>query len=251
MLPTACMLLKAFLCNATVCVTRLDLHSQLRPGAACEPRPATARGTPAARYPAGARAGAIAGEDCLITSGPPTDARSGQPVMVCIWQSPLSTVRGLARMTAVVCSATVSCASLEITRTRCRRLPPWTREDANRSLARPDRCPPMGTGEYCRLRWRSTVTIFWRVGGAMCIGTLLSMPRAQGLFHRAIAQSGAAHPVIEPRRRVATCAGISPRSLASKQPERRSRWSPLSTPAAQAELDADLFAHPAPRALGR
>src|SRR3989442_1583178 len=40
------------------------------------------------------------------------------------------------------------------------------------------------------------VTIFGESAGAMCIGTLLSMPRAQGLFHRAIAQSGAAHQVI-------------------------------------------------------
>ena len=40
------------------------------------------------------------------------------------------------------------------------------------------------------------VTIFGESAGAMSIGTLLSMPRAKGLFHRAIAQSGAAHPVI-------------------------------------------------------
>src|SRR2546425_2111584 len=36
------------------------------------------------------------------------------------------------------------------------------------------------------------VTIFGESAGAFSVATLLSMPRAQGLFHRAIAQSGAA-----------------------------------------------------------
>ena len=39
------------------------------------------------------------------------------------------------------------------------------------------------------------VTVFGESAGAMSIGTLLSMPRAEGLFRRAIAQSGAAHHV--------------------------------------------------------
>ena len=40
------------------------------------------------------------------------------------------------------------------------------------------------------------VTVFGESAGAMSIGTLLSMPRAEGLFRRAILQSGAAHHVI-------------------------------------------------------
>ncbi len=39
------------------------------------------------------------------------------------------------------------------------------------------------------------VTIFGESAGAMSIGTLLGVPRAKGLFHRAILQSGAAHNV--------------------------------------------------------
>jgi len=39
------------------------------------------------------------------------------------------------------------------------------------------------------------VTIFGESAGAMSVGTLLGTPRAQGLFHKAIAQSGAAHNV--------------------------------------------------------
>jgi para-nitrobenzyl esterase len=39
------------------------------------------------------------------------------------------------------------------------------------------------------------VTIFGESAGGMSVGTLLGTPAAQGLFHRAIAQSGAAHNV--------------------------------------------------------
>src|SRR5690606_18594386 len=41
----------------------------------------------------------------------------------------------------------------------------------------------------------ANVTIFGESAGAMSIGMLLAMPRARGLFHRAILQSGAAHHV--------------------------------------------------------
>jgi para-nitrobenzyl esterase len=40
------------------------------------------------------------------------------------------------------------------------------------------------------------VTVFGESAGAMSIGVLLSMPRAEGLFRRAILQSGAAHHVV-------------------------------------------------------
>ena len=43
------------------------------------------------------------------------------------------------------------------------------------------------------------VTIFGESAGAMSVGTLLALPAARGLFHRAIAQSGAAHNTFEPR----------------------------------------------------
>jgi para-nitrobenzyl esterase len=39
------------------------------------------------------------------------------------------------------------------------------------------------------------VTIFGESAGAMSVGTLMGAPRAQGLFHAAIAQSGAAHNI--------------------------------------------------------
>ena len=39
------------------------------------------------------------------------------------------------------------------------------------------------------------VTIFGESAGAMSVATLMSMPRAKGLFHRAIVESGTAHSV--------------------------------------------------------
>ncbi len=44
------------------------------------------------------------------------------------------------------------------------------------------------------------VTIFGESAGGMSVGTLLGTPRAQGLFHRAILQSGAAHNVSTPQK---------------------------------------------------
>jgi para-nitrobenzyl esterase len=41
------------------------------------------------------------------------------------------------------------------------------------------------------------VTVFGESAGAMSIGVLLSMPRAEGLFRRAVLQSGAAHHVVD------------------------------------------------------
>jgi len=43
---------------------------------------------------------------------------------------------------------------------------------------------------------RENVTIFGESAGAMSVGTLLAVPRAQGLFRRAICQSGAADRVV-------------------------------------------------------
>ena len=42
----------------------------------------------------------------------------------------------------------------------------------------------------------NNVTIFGQSAGAMSVATLLAMPRAEGLFRRAIAQSGAGHHVL-------------------------------------------------------
>ncbi|MFB0514698.1 MAG: carboxylesterase/lipase family protein, partial [Candidatus Bathyarchaeia archaeon] len=94
------------------------------------------------------------------------------------------------------------------------------------------------------------VTIFGESAGAMSVGMLLSMPRAEGLFHRAIAQSGAAHNVIS----VAIARRIG-RRLAEKLGVEATREAIAAVPvddllAAQAELKADLIANPDPERWG-
>jgi para-nitrobenzyl esterase len=94
------------------------------------------------------------------------------------------------------------------------------------------------------------VTIFGESAGAMSVGTLLAMPRAEGLFRRAIAQSGAAHHVssaASARRvglRLAATLGVTAtREAIAAAPLDRLL-------AAQAELRADLLAHPDPERWG-
>jgi para-nitrobenzyl esterase len=96
----------------------------------------------------------------------------------------------------------------------------------------------------------ANVTVFGESGGAMSIGILLSMPRAEGLFHRAIAQSGAAHPVIS----VATAQRVG-EILAEKLGVEATREAIAAVPidrevAAQEALSAELFAYPDPERWG-
>jgi carboxylesterase type B len=94
------------------------------------------------------------------------------------------------------------------------------------------------------------VTIFGESAGAMSVGMLLSMPRAEGLFRRAIAQSGAAHHVSS----VATARRVGER-LAERLGVEATREAFAAVPiarllAAQTELEADLAAHPDPARWG-
>jgi para-nitrobenzyl esterase len=88
------------------------------------------------------------------------------------------------------------------------------------------------------------VTVFGQSAGAMSVGTLLSMPGTEGLFRRAIAQSGGAHQVmpIEDARLVA-------RDLAERLGVKPTRDGIAAVPShrvlqAQAALKADLVARP-------
>jgi len=94
------------------------------------------------------------------------------------------------------------------------------------------------------------VTVFGESAGAMSIGVLLSMPRAEGLFGRAIAQSGAAHHVL-PAQTASRIGGY----LAGKLGVPPDRDAIAAVPvqrllAAQAELKAELLAHPDPDRWG-
>jgi carboxylesterase 2/para-nitrobenzyl esterase len=94
------------------------------------------------------------------------------------------------------------------------------------------------------------VTVFGQSAGAMSVATLLSMPRANGLFRRAVVESGTAHAVNSP----ATAARIG-RRLAEKLgvPATRKALAAIA-PApllqAQAQLRDDLLARPDPAFWG-
>ncbi len=95
------------------------------------------------------------------------------------------------------------------------------------------------------------VTIFGESAGAMSIGVLLSMPRAAGMFRRAILQSGAAHHAIS-----AETAQRIGRSLAEKLGVPPTRRAIAAVPVerlitAQELLKADLLAHPDPDRWGQ
>ncbi len=94
------------------------------------------------------------------------------------------------------------------------------------------------------------VTIFGESAGALSVGTLLSMPRAKGLFRRAILQSGAAHHVTSAASglKIAQCLaqnlGVAPtREAIAAAPVERLL-------AAQMALRDDLMAHADPQRWG-
>jgi para-nitrobenzyl esterase len=94
------------------------------------------------------------------------------------------------------------------------------------------------------------VTVFGESAGGMSVGTLLSMPRAEGLFHRAIAQSGAAHQVVS----AASGRRVGER-LAEKLGVEATRDAIAAIPVdrllkAQEQLRVDLVAHPDPERWG-
>ncbi len=94
------------------------------------------------------------------------------------------------------------------------------------------------------------VTIFGESAGAMSVGTLLAMPRAAGLFRRAIPESGAAHIAMS-----SATARRMAQDLARRLGVEASLEALAAVPmdrflGAQAELKADLFAHPSPERWG-
>jgi para-nitrobenzyl esterase len=94
------------------------------------------------------------------------------------------------------------------------------------------------------------VTLFGESAGAMCIGVLLSMPRAEGLLRRAVLQSGAAHHVIP----AAEAARVGTR-LAEVLGVPATRQALAAVPVdrlleAQGQVDAEVSACPDPARWG-
>ncbi len=96
----------------------------------------------------------------------------------------------------------------------------------------------------------TNVTLFGQSSGAVCVATLMTMPRATGLFRRAIAQSGAGHFAIA----LATAQRIG-QYLAEKlgvEPRRQAIGTvPIDRLVqAQQELGAEIAANPDPSRWG-
>ena len=96
----------------------------------------------------------------------------------------------------------------------------------------------------------ANVTIFGQSAGGMSVGTLLSMPQAAGLFHRAIAQSGAGHHAISPG-----AAHRVGQALAEKLGVEATRQAIAAAPVdrllqAQVELSGEVFNNPDPQRWG-
>src|SRR5918994_2863186 len=116
----------------------------------------------------------------------------------------------------------------------------------------PSTVPSRGTTRSPATTWEparvfggdpGNVTIFGESAGAMSVGTLLATPRAQALFRRAIAQSGAAHHVMS----AATTRRVGQR-LAGQLGIEATREAIAAVPLdrllrAQVELDAELAPH--------
>jgi para-nitrobenzyl esterase len=92
----------------------------------------------------------------------------------------------------------------------------------------------------------ANVTIFGESAGAMSIGTLLAVPRADGLFRRAIAQSGAADRVIPADVALRMGRFLAERLGVEATREAMAGVSPERLLTASMELKADLSAHPDP-----
>jgi para-nitrobenzyl esterase len=90
------------------------------------------------------------------------------------------------------------------------------------------------------------VTIFGESAGAMSVTTLLSMPRAAGLFRRAIPQSGAGHHVLPPETARVVTAELARRLGVAPSLEEVAAVPVDRLVDAQRQLSADIVLNPDP-----
>ncbi|MEU8137682.1 carboxylesterase/lipase family protein [Streptodolium elevatio] len=94
----------------------------------------------------------------------------------------------------------------------------------------------------------SRVTVFGESAGAMSVATLLAMDL--GLFHRAVAQSGAGQILQEPEDALKVTAAVAGRLGVAPTAEALAAVAPGDLVAAQAEVAAEVAAAPDPRRWG-
>jgi para-nitrobenzyl esterase len=87
------------------------------------------------------------------------------------------------------------------------------------------------------------VTIFGESAGGMSVATLLGLPEASGLFHRAIAQSGAARNLLDPAG-AQSVTDVFLEQFGTRDPEAVLNAAPEQILAAQTAVAADMAAHP-------
>jgi para-nitrobenzyl esterase len=137
------------------------------------------------------------GEDCLnINVWTPTPIAAGLPVMVWIPGGMFEVCSGAAYDGSRFARDGVVCVTINY------------RVGAEGFVFLADGVPNLGLlDQIAALEWvrdniaafggdPDNVTVFGESAGAMSIGTLLAMPRAAGLFRRAILESGASHRVV-------------------------------------------------------
>ena len=90
------------------------------------------------------------------------------------------------------------------------------------------------------------VTVFGESAGAMCIGTLLAMPRAAGLFRRAILESGAAHRILPAATALRMARELAERLGVDATRDAFAAIPPERLLAEATALKADVVAHPEP-----
>jgi carboxylesterase type B len=97
----------------------------------------------------------------------------------------------------------------------------------------------------------ANVTVFGQSAGAMSVGALLAMPRSQGLFRRAIAQSGGAHQAMSADSALKVTAELARKLGVNATHEGFATVPVRRLLRAQAELKDDLVAHPEPERWGK
>ena len=191
----------------------------------------------------------IAGDDCLnLNVWTPDPGRAGLPVMVWIHGGAFANGSGAVAQYAGDRFARdgVVCVTINY------------RLGCDGFLLLEDATPNRGLlDQIAALEWvqenitgfggdPGNVTIFGESAGAMSVATLLAMPKAEGLFHRAIPQSGAGHHVLSAdtarvvSAELARCLGVA---------ETREAFAAVPVDrlvAAQRQLSTDIALNPDP-----
>ena len=194
---------------------------------------------------------AVSGEDCLsLNVWTPDPGAAGLPVMVWIQGGAFEIGSTAAYDGSRFARDGVVCVVIN-----------W-RLGADGFLYLGDECANVGLlDQVAALSWvreniaafggdPANVTVFGQSAGAMSIGALLAMPCAEGLFRRAILQSGAAHCAVSAQTALRIGSLLAERLGVPPTREAMAAVPVERLLAAQAGLSAEVLAHPEPDRWG-